>query len=226
MAAVKQRYAKDDSEGQRLDKLLKYLFEDLGYHGSNREYYHRSNSYINEVIDDREGLPITLSLVLVEMADRLDLPVYGVGVPRHFICMYQPKGKDPAAAKKRLIDPFGGGRTITKVEASLLSGYSLEESSFEAASRRPIILRILSNLLAVAEGERDMESMLRYLDVMLAIEEDPGYLGMRAMLHYSQGQYPEALIDLDRIIEIDLDGVNMDPIYRLRQSVQERLDRE
>jgi hypothetical protein len=49
---------------------------------------------------------------------------------------------------------------------------------------------------------------------------------MRAMLHYSQGQYPEALIDLDRIIEIDLDGVNMDPIYRRRQSVQERLDRE
>lgn len=225
VAAVKQRYAKEDSEEQRLDKLLKYLFEDLGYHGSNREYYHRSNSYLNEVIDDREGLPITLSLVLVEMADRLDLPVYGVGVPRHFICMYQPKGKDPAA-KKRLIDPFGGGRTITRVEASLLSGYSLDEGSFEAASRRSIILRILSNLLAVAEGERDLDSMLRYLDVMLTIEEEPGYLSMRAMLHYNQGQYPEALVDLDRIIEMELDGVNMDPIYRLRQSVQERLERE
>ncbi|MFT5121494.1 MAG: serine protease Do [Kiritimatiellia bacterium] len=224
--AVKNRWGKDDSEEERLDKLLKYLFEDLGYHGSGREYYHRSNSYINEVIDDREGLPITLSLVLIEMADRLDLPVVGVGVPRHFICMYQPKEALADGSRQRLIDPFDGGQTITRLEASLLSGYSLDDDHFEPAGRGSIILRMLSNLLSVAEGERDMESMLCYLSVMLAIEQDPGRLSMRAMLYFSEERYPEALQDLDQIIELDPEGVSLDPIYRLREAVQERIEQE
>ena len=75
----------------RLAALDKFLFHENGFHGSRTEYYHRSNSYLNEVIDDREGLPITLSVLYIELGRRLGLRIEGVGLPSHFIVRHLPK---------------------------------------------------------------------------------------------------------------------------------------
>src|SRR5262249_6758553 len=69
----------------RLAALNKYLFDEHGFHGSRGDYYHRSNSYVNEVLDDREGLPITLSVIYIELARKIGLKIVGVGLPGHFM---------------------------------------------------------------------------------------------------------------------------------------------
>ena len=67
-------------EAARVAALNKYLFEENGFHGSRTDYYHRANSYLSRVIDDREGLPITLSILYMELARRLDVKIVGIGV--------------------------------------------------------------------------------------------------------------------------------------------------
>ena len=221
---VKARFTEQDDEFTRVKKLLTHLFDELGFHGSSMDYYHRSNSYINEVIDDREGLPITLSLILIELANRLELPVYGVGIPRHFISMYRPDGKD---VDVKLIDPFEGGKIISPLEASLQSGFSLTDEDFVPATKKSIILRMLQNLFAVAQQEQDVESMLRYADVLLAIDKDDfGTRGVRAMLLYTEGRYKHALVDLDFLMEQNPPGMDAITLDRLRQSIRERLSLE
>ena len=91
-----------------------FLFEELGFHGSRTDYYNRSNSYMNEVIDDREGLPITLSVLYLELARRLDLNVAGIGLPGHFVVRFEPSGESKAG---QLIDVFDGGKPMTRDQA-------------------------------------------------------------------------------------------------------------
>lgn len=95
--AVAGSYPKDAAPEQRLAALNRFLFQERGYHGSRADYYSRNNSYLNEVIDDREGIPITLSLLYMELARRLGLQVVGVGLPGHFVVRHEPpRRQEPA----------------------------------------------------------------------------------------------------------------------------------
>ena len=78
---IEKSFTKSTTQEEKLLILVNQLFNELGFHGSTLDYHHRSNSYMNEVMDDREGLPITLSVLLIEIANRLDLPVSGLGLP-------------------------------------------------------------------------------------------------------------------------------------------------
>ncbi|MCH5373482.1 MAG: trypsin-like peptidase domain-containing protein, partial [Planctomycetes bacterium] len=111
-AEIRKLFPEEPTSEQKLKALDKYLFEELGYHGSRHDYYNRSNSYLNEVMDDREGLPITLSVLYMELARRLELPVVGVGMPAHFIVRYQPED-----GESQLIDPFDKGKRMTHEDA-------------------------------------------------------------------------------------------------------------
>ena len=98
----------DDAEA-KLKVLDEYLFKKLGFHGSRTDFDNRSNSYINEVIDDREGLPITLSVLYIEMARRLGVNVVGVGLPGRFMVRL-----DSTNDNGTLIDVFEGGRRVPR----------------------------------------------------------------------------------------------------------------
>ena len=110
---------------------------------------------MNEVMDDREGLPITLSILLIELANRLNLPVSGLGLPGHFMAIYrEPLEKKDikkrAPSKEILIDAFGG-KIINGREASDITGVLLSDLSFEPTSKKDIITRMLRNLIQSAE---------------------------------------------------------------------------
>jgi regulator of sirC expression with transglutaminase-like and TPR domain len=220
---VKKRFPKKASGGQKLKILVRHLFDELGFHGSTLDYYHKSNSYLNEVMDDREGLPITLSVVLIELAERLDLPVTGLGIPGHFLTMYREdkEGKEPKKiAEEILIDAFEG-KFVTREEASELSGVRLTEEDFKPARKRDIITRILRNLINVSERERDSVSRLRYLDATIAIEPTDTYLrAMRAMIHYGEGRFQQALSDIEFLIENNPDGPEMEPLREIRDRLR------
>jgi len=80
---VAERFPKNAKPDTKLDALNQFLFKERGFHGSHSDYYSKSNSYLNEVIDDREGLPITLSVLYMEIARKLKLNVVGLALPGH-----------------------------------------------------------------------------------------------------------------------------------------------
>ena len=223
---VSENFPDNATGEEKLKALVKHLFDQLGYHGSTGDYLSRSNSYLNEVMDDREGLPITLSVLFIELADRLDLPVSGVGIPRHFIAMYREKGdeqKPDIKPKEILIDVFGGGKFVTRKEASELSGFELTENDFKPASKRSIILRMLRNLLNGAEEERDAPARMRYLDAILAIDPEENYSrAMRAMVHYGEGRFDKALEDIEILIEKNPDAPETKPLREIRDRLRAR----
>ncbi len=193
------------------------MFEQNGYHGSRTEYYHRANSYLSRVIDDREGLPITLSILYMELAKRLELNVVGIGLPGHFIVRHEME-----KGESQLIDPFEGGKFLSRDDAQRkvreFAQRELVETDLIPASDEAILQRVLTNLLGVAQRQADREAMLRYLDALLTI--DPTLTrerGMRAMVRFETGRKTAALNDLDWFLSEEPAGVDLPKVHELRQ---------
>ncbi len=166
---------KDDAEIRKgtlpaVKRLTKYLFEQNGFHGSRHDYDSRSNSYINEVLDDREGLPITLSIIFVELASRLGVKnVAGIPLPTRFMVGYREK----AEGEFSLLDVFDGGKPLTIAEAkALVAGDApIPDETMHPAKKKDIIVRMIRNLLgrAVASANPAKDAP-PYFDLLLALD--------------------------------------------------------
>src|SRR5207249_5179614 len=99
---------RDADAAAKLAALNKYLFTERGFHGSRGDYYNRANSYLNEVIDDREGLPISLCVLYMDLARRLGVSVVGVGLPGHFVTRHVPK-----EGEGKFIDVYERGEQLS-----------------------------------------------------------------------------------------------------------------
>jgi serine protease Do len=204
-------------EGERLAALGTYLFKERGFHGSRADYYTRNNSYLNEVIDDREGLPITLAVLYLELARRLDLRVVGVGLPGHFVVRHEME-----PGKGRLIDVYEGGKEMSDTEAAdkvaKMTGKPLAPSDLGAVPKKAILVRMLHNLLKVAEHEQDKPGMLRYLDGILTL--DPGAHDerwARAIFRFQSGQRAGALTDCEYLLDHAPAEADLDRVRELRK---------
>jgi regulator of sirC expression with transglutaminase-like and TPR domain len=208
---------KEADEKAKLAALNKYLFTERGFHGSRGDYYNRSNSYLSEVLDDREGIPITLSVLYMDLARRLGLKVVGVSLPGHFVVRHEPAKGEP-----QLIDVYEGGVALSREEAAkkaeALTGRPLREGQLAAVGKRAILVRMLRNLLNLADQERDGPAMLRYLDAMLVIDPDAGpERAVRAGLRYQAGDKTGALADVDWLLEHEPEGIDLDRVRQLRR---------
>jgi regulator of sirC expression with transglutaminase-like and TPR domain len=212
------RLAKDGDDKAKLVALNKYLFEERGFHGSRGDYYNRANSYLNEVLDDREGLPITLSVVYIELGRRLGLKIEGVGLPGHFIVRHVPKKGEP-----QLIDVYEGGKPLSRAEAAkkveTFPGRKFEDQHLAPVAPRDIVVRMLNNLLNLVQDDPSPEGRLRYLDTIIAVApEDSGREhGMRAVSRYQSGDREGALKDLDWVLEKMPEGINLDVVREMRR---------
>ncbi|MBT3666373.1 MAG: DUF1080 domain-containing protein [Opitutae bacterium] len=205
---------------EKLKILVFQLFKEMGYHGSTLDYDHPSNSYMNEVMDDREGLPITLSVLFIELANRLELPVSGLGIPGHFLAMYRDESKKKT--KEIIVDPFGG-KIITRSEASEITGLRLNDKDFVPASKRDIITRMLRNLIHTAESQRNSSDRLLYINAILAIEPGDTYTrAMRAMINYGEGRFTDALKDINSLISENPDSPEMAPLLEIKNRLMEK----
>ncbi|HXG47992.1 MAG TPA: tetratricopeptide repeat protein, partial [Methylomirabilota bacterium] len=210
----------DAGRTHRLEALRRFLFEESGFHGSRTDYYHRANSYINRVLDDREGLPITLSIVFLELARRIGLEgVSGLPLPGHFMVRFQPETGEP-----QILDPFDGGVTITRTEAQervlAATGEGFDPADLRPARPREIIVRVLRNLFGIAEREDSTPDMLRYLDAILALEPDGVRdRSVRSRLHLRLGNTAAARQDLEWLLERAPPGLDLDRLREVLRSL-------
>ncbi len=231
---IKQRFPKHATDKQRLAELNKFLFEESGFHGSRTSYYNRSNSYLNEVLDDREGLPVTLSVLYIELARRCGLRIEGVGLPGHFVVRHVSMqvdasqiGQEPAPEAGQLIDVFDRGKPLTRQQAASLvlstAGAKLDDEHLEPVTKRAIVLRMLGNLLGLARRDQDAERMLRYLDAVLVVApEAGGERWVRAVLRYETHRLTGAKADTAWLLEHHPPGVNTEDVHNLRRLIEEQ----
>ncbi len=222
---IREEAGKNATEVERLSTLDRILFEEYGFHGSQWEYYTQSNSYLNEVIDDREGLPITLSVLYIELARRLELKVVGLGLPGHYVVRFEPKDPD---TEQQIIDVFNRGKRLSRADAEQLikaANYPPLPEFFEGQETSQIVKRMLNNLLGLAESERNDERALRYLETLVFLDtSDPQARARRLELRARTGRLAEALDDANWFIKEQPEGTNTDRLFELRAELQRQLN--
>ena len=159
-----------DDTIQKVQLLSHFLFEQKGFEGNREEYADPRNSFLNEVIDRRLGIPITLSVIYIEIGRRLGLNLYGVGFPTHFLV----KAVDERG--ELIIDPFAEGAILTleEIRARLTQIYGqpveVSPAHLKPVGTRQILVRMLRNLKAVYLQGSDSIKALSALDRILLLD--------------------------------------------------------
>lgn len=136
-----------------IEAINSVLFEKEGFTGNVEEYYDPDNSYLHRVLERRTGIPVSLSVIYLLLARRLQLPVRGVNMPVHFICQYH------TPQESFYFDPFNKGRIITAAECAKMlqgSGHAFEDSFLAPVPARTILARMMRNLVWIYYQREDM----------------------------------------------------------------------
>lgn len=218
------RAALEGDKKERAEALRDFMFKENGFHGSRSDYYHHANSYVNHVIDDREGLPITLSVVFIELARRLGISeVFGAALPGKFMVgLAYPDGDKE---ERLFFDVFDEGKTLSREDAVRvaieLTGSAPETSAFEPSGSRDIAVRMLRNLVDIEiNRKRTPERAENYLELLLAIQPDSAYERFqRAILRVQSSQIEGAREDLDWLLENRPPGLDYSRLQQFRESL-------
>lgn len=162
--------AKTDEE--QVSALRAVLVEEEGLAGNTAEYHDPRNSFINCVIDRRLGIPISLSAIWLDVAGRLGWPFFGVGLPGHYLIRrFDAQGE-------LLVDPFGGGRILSRGGCVRLISHlfgrrvGLDDSAFEPMATKVTLMRMLNNLHSIYTQRESWSEVACVLVRMLALEPD------------------------------------------------------
>ena len=193
-----ERAGDEQSPAERISSLSRYLFDELQFRGNVKEYFDPENSLINRVLERRTGIPLTLSVIYLEVGWHLGIPLSGVCFPGHFLV------KCAGENGEVLIDPFGGGVRISEQEClgKLRDLYGrdaeLRPEYFRTASKRQILTRVLSNLKNIYLCAHEYSRALGIVE-MLSLLNPRNYSGLRerAFLYYQLEYYAAAVRDLE-----------------------------
>jgi regulator of sirC expression with transglutaminase-like and TPR domain len=188
----------------RIGEVSAFVFGTLGFTGNREQYLDPRNSYLNEVIGRRLGIPITLSIVYIEVGRRAGLPLSGIGFPGHFLV-----GCEPAGQERLIIDAFGGGTMLSEPECrTLLREHAGDQvpwhpSYLDRTDRRAIVLRMLGNLKRAYVGLRSFVHARRASDLLLAVDPTSiTELRDRGLLSYHLQDFSSALHDLEGYLKM------------------------
>lgn len=207
-AEVDKHLTGDESDLHRSIAALNYvLFQKHGYRGNRDEYFDAKNSFLNEVIDRRTGIPITLSVLYMEVAQRVGLSLLGVGFPGHFLVKYLDDHQEI------VIDPFNGGDIKTSDSLrQLLTGLygsrvTWSPHLLDPVSKRQMIRRMLNNLKFIYFKQRDFVKALAALDRMMIAEPNlPEDLRERGAVYLTLEYFPQAKADFERYLQLAPDA--------------------
>lgn len=192
--------------------LQSYLAGELGFAGNREDYYNPRNSFLNDVLERRTGIPITLSVVYIEVGRRLDLPIDGIGLPGHFIVRYND-------AQPPFLDPFNHGERLTEADCRqrLREIYgapvAFRSEWLESVSNRQILTRMLHNLKGIYVRQEDFKRAIPVVEKILVLNPD-AYAELRDLgsLHGMAGNLSDALIYLQQYLVHEPSAPDVDKV--------------
>ncbi len=195
---VSQRLPTEPYPLKILQAINQYLFEDLGFRGNAQDYYDPRNSFLNEVLDRRMGIPITLSLVYLEIANRIGFPMVGVNFPGHFLIRPEQEGMD------LWVDPFDQGEILfpedckNRLETIYQQTVVLRPEFFKVISPQQFLVRMLNNLKHIYLNQGNLQKCLAASERILLIDSKADLERRdRGVLYYQLGRWIEARQDLE-----------------------------
>lgn len=202
---------------------LRHVLADIeGFRGNEEEYQSPENSFLDQVLERKVGLPITLSVVYLEVARRAGIPLYGVPFPGHFLVACN------AGDHKLVVDPYNGGEILTEEGCKELLEQVAPQLRFNPSMLAPapvelIAYRMLSNLRRVYLERDESEQGLAVVDLLLMLAPNhPGELRTRAALLASLGAYRAALKDVERCLELSPEAPDRDRLELTARELRER----
>jgi regulator of sirC expression with transglutaminase-like and TPR domain len=210
-----------------LERVSEFLFDETGFRGNADDYYDPRNSCLNDVLDRRLGIPITLSVLIMEVGRRVGLEISGIGLPGHF-CVGARLGDELV-----LLDPFGGGRRLERQEAEAIASRAvgrqveLTEAHFVPATKAQIVVRMLRNLQGIYIRREDWAKALAVIDRLLVVEADsPLHVRDRGTVLVRLGQLHRGASEWERYLtrypQARDAAAFKEELRRIRQTLAER----
>lgn len=215
-ATVKRRLPSDAFSEQKVVVLNRYLFNELGFAGNARDYFDPRNSYLNQVLERRTGVPITLSILYMEIGQRLGLRLQGVSFPGHFLVRLRVTGG------QLVIDPFCGGEAQSESDLRARLALVLPQREadtlplpqfLEAASSRQILARVLRNLKGIYLQSEEAQNTLKVMQRMVMVAPHAAEeVRDRGLAYYKLDCFRAALADLEDYLDRRPDAADADEI--------------
>ena len=206
-----------------VNTLSEYLFDELGFQGNLDDYYDPRNSFLNEVLQRRLGIPITLSLVCIEVGKRLDIPLLGVSMPGHFLLRHQGE-------EDLYIDPFNKGILLSEEECAqrlqqvTQANVPWDPRFLAPVSNREFVARILRNLKNIYLERQDHDHAIMTIDRLIVLQPDVTLERRdRGIVRYNLGRHEESLEDLTIYLDSDPEGGNVADVERLVRRLRDLL---
>ena len=211
---LQSQIGKEADTRDQINHLNRYLFEAQGFTGSSQEnYYDARNSYLNEVLERKIGIPITLSVVYMEIGKRIGLPLVGVGFPGHFIIKHRDL--------ETVIDPFEEGQILSDADLSerltqlFREPVSMHPRFLQAVTNKEILARMLRNLRQIHFREGEHQKAVRTAEQItwLAPESAQDYRDL-GYLYYQVNAYGKSLAAFNTYLHLSDDPPDQEEISR------------
>jgi len=224
-----------DSKGNELEDLVnqkerpteivaavnEYIFERHGFTGNTEDYHDPRNSYLNDVLARKKGIPITLSVLYIELAKRIGSNLQGVGFPGHFLIKYVDDDLEI------VIDPFNKGKILTYEDYQLLldqlynGKIKFEKRFLNPVTTEQILIRMLRNLKNAFSYSYDYNKALMATDMILAINPELAEeFRDKGLLFYYKQRYADALSNLTRYLEMLPEASDADQVMDIIRNIQ------
>nr|WP_315244952.1 tetratricopeptide repeat protein [uncultured Albidiferax sp.] len=226
LARLKRRLPRDAVPLQRLRSLNQFFYRDLNFGGNVNDYYDPDNSYLNAVLRTRRGIPISLAVLWMELAQGIGLVVRGVAFPGHFMVKINlPKGQV-------VMDPFTGQSLSREELSERLEPYTRRNALSEdfevplglylqASPPRDILARMLRNLKDIHTAQSDWQRLLPVLNRLLVLLPDAwSEYRDRGLAHAALGHTRPAVIDLEKYLLCSQDALDLDSISERLSSLR------
>jgi regulator of sirC expression with transglutaminase-like and TPR domain len=222
-SAAARRIDPDADPLASVNQLSEYLFEEVGFRGNQEDYYDPRNSFLNQVLLRRRGIPITLALVCIEVGGRLGIPLMPIGMPGHLLLRHRD-------VPDWFIDPFHGGILLSRAECQerlQQIAQAWDNNYLTPLDNRDFVARILGNLKAIYLQRKDHARALSILDHLVLIRPEARQeLRDRGAVNYRLGRYQAALDDLRSYLNWTAPANDTASVQRLVEQVRQAMATE
>ena len=223
-ARVRKKLPASNDPLARVQALRRVLGDEEGFSGNDDDYDDPANSFLDVVLERKLGLPISLSVLYLEVARRAGVPLFGVSFPGHFLVACE------AGRGTLVLDPFAGGEILTEKGCEDLLRKVAPQLHFTpkmlvASSAKAIVARMLNNLKRIYLDREEGERALRVVDLALSLNPDhPGELRARAAILSSLGAFRAALADVERCLALSPHAPDSHNLQLTARALKDRVE--